>query len=187
MKRTFMTIAAVAALAGGLAACQTATPYQPLRPGYTGAGGYSDVRLEQDRWRVTFQGNSLTSRETVESYLLYRAAELTVAQGYDWFETIERKTDKHTETYADTDPFGRYGYGWHPYWRYYGGGHGWRHWDPFWGDPFWADDIDIQTVEKYEASSEIIMHHGAKPAGDPRAFDARDVTANLGPHIVRPK
>jgi hypothetical protein len=187
MKRTFMTIAAVAALAGGLAACQTATPYQPLRPGYTGAGGYSDVRLEQDRWRVTFEGNSLTSRETVESYLLYRAAELTVAQGYDWFETIERKTDKHTETYADTDPFGRYGYGWHPYWRYYGGGHGWRHWDPFWGDPFWADDIDIQTVEKYEASSEIIMHHGAKPAGDPRAFDARDVTANLGPHIVRPK
>ena len=187
MKRTFLTLAAMAALAGGLAACQTATPYQPLRPGYADAGGYSDLRLEQDRWRVTFQGNSLTSRETVESYLLYRAAELTVAQGYDWFETVERKTDKHTETYADTDPFGRYGYGWHPYWRYYGGGHGWRHWDPFWGDPFWADDIDIQTVEKYEASSEIIMHHGAKPTGDSRAFDARDVTANLGPHIVRPK
>ena len=187
MKKTLLALAAVAAL-GGLAACQTATPYQPLRPGAVGAGGYSEVRLEQDRWRVTFQGNSLTSRETVESYLLYRAAELTLAQGFDWFETVERKTDKHTETFAQPDPFyGRYGFGWHPYWRYYGGGFGWRHWDPFWGDPFWADSIDVQTVEKYEASSEIIMRHGPKPASDPRAFDAHDVTANLGPHLVRPK
>ena len=187
MKKTLLALAAVAAL-GGLAACQTATPYQPLRADAIGAGGYSEVRLEQDRWRVTFHGNSLTSRETVESYLLYRAAELTLAQGDDWFETVERKTDKHTETYAQPDPFyGRYGPGWHPYWRYYGGGFGWRHWDPFWGDPFWADSVDVQTVEKYEASSEIIMHHGAKPAGDPRAFDAHDVVANLGPHIVRPK
>ena len=187
MRKTLLAIMAVATL-GGLAACQTATPYQPLQPGAVGAGGYSEVRLEQDRWRVTFQGNGLTSRETVESYLLYRAAELTIAQGFDWFETVERKTDKHTETFAQPDPFyGRYGFGWHPYWRYYGGGFGWRHWDPFWGDPFWADEVDVQTVEKYEASSEIIMHHGAKPAGDTRAFDARDVTANLGPHIARPK
>ena len=187
MRKTLLVIVAAATL-GGLAACQTATPYQPLRPGAVGAGGYSEVRLEQDRWRVTFQGNSLTSRETVESYLLYRAAELTVAQGFDWFETVERKTDKHTETFAQPDPFyGRYGFGWHPNWRYYGGGFGWSHWDPFWGDPFWADQVDVQTVEKYEASSEIIMHHGAKPAGEPRAFGARDVISNLGPHIARPK
>ena len=183
MRKMLLALVAVAAL-GGLAACQTETPYQPLQPGGATTGGYSDLKLEQDRWRVTFQGNSLTSRQTVESYLLYRAAELTLAQGYDWFETVERKTDKHTETYADPDPYyGRYGFGWHPYWRYYGGGFGWRHWDPFWGDPF----VDVQTVEKYEASSEIVLHHGAKPAGDPHAFDAHDVTANLGPHIVRPK
>ena len=104
MRKTFLALAAIATL-GGLAACQTATPYQPLRAGDASAGGYSEVRLEQDRWRITFQGNSLTSRETVESYLLYRAAELTSAQGFDWFETVERRTDKHTEAFADPDPF----------------------------------------------------------------------------------
>jgi len=188
MKKILLTLAAVATLGGALAACQTATPYQALGAGPAAAGGYSEVKLEQDRWRVTFQGNSLTSRQTVETYLLYRAAELTVAQGYDWFETVERKTDKHVETYAEPGPpFGPYGYHWRPYWSYYGGGYGWRHWDPLWGGPFWADQIDVQTVEKYEASSEIVMHHGAKPAGNARAFDARDVTANLGPHIARPK
>ena len=189
MKKISMALVAVAALAG-MAACQTATPYQPRQAGAASAGGYSEARVEQDRWRITFQGNSLTSRETVERYLLYRAAELTQAQGFDWFEMVERKTDKHTETYAEPDPFhGRHGpgFGWRPYWRYYGGAYGWRNWDPFWGDPFWTDTIDVQTVEMYEASAEIIMRHGGKPSGDARAFDVRDVTASLGPRIVRPK
>ena len=33
-----------------------------------------------DRWKVSFSGNSLTDRNTVETYLLYRAAELTDQQ-----------------------------------------------------------------------------------------------------------
>ena len=31
------------------------------------------------------------------------------------------------------------------------------------------------------------MGRGEKPANDPTAFDAREVIANLGPTIVRPK
>jgi hypothetical protein len=183
--KKIMVMALAAALVG-LAACETETPYQPLQAGGPASGGYSDVRLEADRWRVTFQGNDLTSRQTVENYLLYRAAELTVSQGYDWFETNDRNTDKHSQTYVDA-PFGPYGYGWRPYWRYYGGGFGWRGWDPYFGDPFWADSIDVRTVEKYEASAEIVLGHGAKPAGDRHAFDAREVMTNLGAHLVRPK
>jgi hypothetical protein len=30
------------------------------------------------------------------------------------------------------------------------------------------------------------MHRGAKPAGDPRAYDAREIMANLAPSIQRP-
>ena len=185
MKRMILTAAAVLSLGGAMAACETATPYQPLRAGSEQSGGYSEVKLETDRWRVTFQGNSLTSRETVESYLLYRAAELSVAQGYDWFAAIDRNTDKHVETYSTgPDPFyGPYGFGWRPYWRHYGGGFGWRGWDPYMGDPF----FDIQTTEKYEASAEIVMGHGPKPADDHKAFDARAVIANLGPQVARPK
>jgi hypothetical protein len=187
-KRTLAVLAALA-LAGGLAACETPTPYQPNIPGQSTSGGYSEVRVEPDRYRVTFTGNSLTSRETVEAYLLFRSAELTVQQGYDWFNIVDRHTDRQARTYVQPDPLYHpwYGYGfWRPYWRYYGHGYGWRTWDPWWGGPFWADNVDVQTIQKFEATAEIQMHHGAKPADDPAAFDARAVIANLRPHIQYP-
>lgn len=183
-------IAAALVLAAGLSACATPTPYQPNIPGQAASGGFSEVRVDSNRFRVNFAGNSLTSRETVETYLLYRAAELTVEQGYDWFAIADRATNRDRRTYYEPDPFyGRPGWaygGWRPYWRYYGPSWGWRTWDPFWGDPFWADRMDVRTVEKFEASAEIVMFKGAKPADDPRAFDARGVIANLGPRVVRP-
>jgi hypothetical protein len=172
-----------------VAGCATETAYRPA----TGSGferaGYSDRMIEPNRFMVSFAGNSYTSRETVERYLLYRAAELTVQQGYDYFIMADRNTDKSTRTYA-TPSFagGPYGYGyWGPSWRYRGRGFGWRTWDPFWGDPFWDRSVDINTVDKYEASAEIVLGHGPKPANNVRAFDARDVMRNLGPTIVTPK
>ncbi len=192
MKRLVLTMAALAALGGALAACQTATPYQPLTKNAAASGGYSEYRVDDTHWRVTFSGNSLTSRETVEKYLLYRAAELTLQQGYDWFDTADRHTEKKTTYFADPDPFyasgfgAAYGWGWRPYWRYYGGGFGWRSWDPWFGDPFWARQVNIEQVNRYEASTEIVI--GKNPAPDGRrVFDARQVTANIGPALVRPK
>lgn len=186
--RTLLAVAAAALLA---TACATATPYQPNIKGQAIKGGYSEIRLEPDRYRVTFSGNSLTSRETVEGALLYRAAELTLAQGYDWFAIAERKTDKTSRTYVEPDPLYHPWYGpgfghWRPSWRYYGGGFGWRTWDPFWGDPFWGDRVDVRTVEKFEASAEIVMQKGPKPEGDVRAFDARAVIENLRSRVQYP-
>ncbi|MDO8377486.1 hypothetical protein [Phenylobacterium sp.] len=191
MKRRSAALAASLVVLATLGACATATPYQPNIPGQQVRGGFSEVRLEADRFRVTFSGNSLTSRETVEGYLLYRAAELTVAQGYDWFTVVERQTDRDARTYVEPDPFYRPWYGprygfWRPSWRYYGAGYGWRSWDPFYGDPFWADRMDVRTVERFEATAEIVMRRGAKPEGDTHAFDARAVMENLGPRVVRP-
>src|SRR5207244_551111 len=95
-------LASLAALA--LAACETATPYQPNVPGQAASGGFSETRLEPGRFRVTFSGNSLTSRETVEGYLLYRAAELTLAQGFDTFTIVDRHTDRDARTYVEPSP-----------------------------------------------------------------------------------
>jgi hypothetical protein len=192
MKRKSAAIAASLVLAGLLSACTTATPYQPNIRGQKVSGGYSESRIEANRFRVNFAGNTLTSRETVEGYLLFRAAELTLAQGYDWFSIADRSTDRQTRTYVDPDPFYRPWYGpgfgyWRPHWRYYGSPYGWRTWDPFYGDPFWGDRVDVRTVDKYEASAEILMHRGAKPADDPRAFDARSVMENLRPRIRLPQ
>ena len=190
MKRVLMTALAAMALAGGVTACVTATPYQQLNPRDTHAGGYSDARLDGNNWRVTFSGNSMTSRETVERYLLYRAAELTVSQGDDWFEEVKQNTDRKTD--VSIDPYysnWAYGYGWHPYWRfrgagYYGGWGGWAGWGPGWGYGSWGPTY-ISTYDRYEASAQISVGKGPKP--DARALDAHEVMMNLGPGIVRPK
>jgi hypothetical protein len=42
---------------------------------------------------------------------------------------------------------------------------GWRAWDPWYGDPFWADRIDVRTVERFEASAEIIVGRGRQAGG----------------------
>ena len=62
-------LAAAAALA--LSACATATPYGPA--GIDSRYGYSEQRVDADRFRVSFAGNSVTSREQVEMSLLLRA------------------------------------------------------------------------------------------------------------------
>jgi hypothetical protein len=185
-------IAVALAVAATLSACATPTPYQPRVTSGSTTGGFSEQKLEGDRYRISFAGNSLTSRETVERYLLYRSAEVTVQQGYDWFETADHRTDRTSRSYVEPDMFARPGFGWGPYgawrpsWRYYGGGYGWRSWDPFWGDPFFADRAQIRTIERFEAGAEIMMHKGKKPEGDPRAYDAREIMANLNNTIVRP-
>jgi hypothetical protein len=184
-------IAALLAGATVLSACATATPYRPAMGNGYDRTGFSDQQIERDRFRVSFAGNSYTSRETVERYLLFRAAEVTLQSGNDYFVMADRDTDKKTRTYTTPGfgPWGGYsGFGyWGPSWRYYGRGFGWRGWDPFWGDPFWDRSVDVRTVERYEASAEIIVGRGPKPAGNPRAFDARDVVDRLGPTIQLPE
>jgi hypothetical protein len=188
MRRLIVALLAAASLTG-LAACQTATPYQAATTTGRYATGFSDFRIDDGHWKVTFRGNSLTSRETVERYLLYRAAELTVQQGADWFETTDRQTERHSDFIGVGDPFYssgfglNYGWGWRPAWRYHGP-HRWFGWSPWGGDP-WGDDIDVQQIDRYETSAEIAMGKGPAPS-DHRVFDARQVMANLGPSIMRP-
>jgi hypothetical protein len=164
------------------------TPYQPMSSTSRISGGYSETRLATDHFRVTFVGNSFTSRERVEASLLYRAAELTLQEGYQWFVIEDREVEHQVERDLRPDPLYRpwfydnYGY-WRPYWRYYGPRTGWRTWDPYFGDPFWADRVDIRTIERFEVSAEIRMDRGAMPSGTRKAFDARDVIARIGPQI----
>ena len=173
-----------------LLACDTATPYQPEIAGQRVSGGYSETRLDDTRYRVRFAGNTLTSRETVEGYLLYRAAELTVQNGHDWFEITDHTTEADRQTYVERYPRYEPWYGsaylnWRPHWRYYRGGM-WATWHPYGPDPFWSYDTSVRTVERYEAEAEIVMHSGAMGEDASRAFDARKVMEDLGPTIKWP-
>jgi hypothetical protein len=191
MKRFLILAAAASVLA--LGACATATPYQPLQrtaTGSTASGGYSERQLEANRWQVSFAGNSLTDRRTVETYLLFRAAELTQQNGYDWFSIVDRSTDRDTRVYADPT-FNTWGGWWGPSWRVYGGRFGgWSRWGYWggWGGGFGPGfgDFDYRTVTKFEANAEIYLGKGPKPTDDRRAFSAGEIIQRLGPTIQRP-
>ncbi len=156
----------VAALAAGLVACATATPYGPSDGQY----GYSEQRIEEDRFRVTFSGNHSTRRETVETFLLYRAAELTVAQGYDYFIATEQETEAASTYHTRPVFYGHYGHRTRGF-PYYAYGFSWIH------------EERTSELRRYEAVAFIVMRAGEKPEDDPTAYDARDVLTNLGPVV----
>jgi hypothetical protein len=157
-----------------LCACASPTPYQAAvgERGY----GFAEQAIETDRVRLSFRGNSLTDRAVVEDYLLFRAAEITLARGADHFVLVERATDERTRTISE-GPVRRAGFHYSYFSPYYG-------WSPF-HDPFW-NDVTLREVTRYEASAEVVFATGPKPSDDPNAYDARDVLATLGPRITRP-
>lgn len=158
-----------AVLAASLAACATPTPYGPIDGRY----GYSDQRVEADRYRIAFSGNASTPRETVETFLLYRAAELTLENGYDYFLVVEQDTDA-TRTYT-TSGHHPYVYGYYPY--------GYRRFPYYaYGYP-WAYDTTIREKRRFEAHAFILLRNGEKPEDEPSAYDARDVAGNLSPAV----
>lgn len=73
--RRFLVAGAVAILT----AC--ATSYVPNGI----AGGFSDVRLDENVFRVSFQGNGFTKPDDAQQMLLLRCAEVTLAAGYRFF------------------------------------------------------------------------------------------------------
>lgn len=207
MKLRHLLLAASVAV---LTACATSTPYQAAsKPG--GFDGFSQTMIENDRARVTFGGNSLTDRDTVENYLIYRAAEIAVERGFESFTLNERETEEKTRTSVTPayggglyDPYFNYSfyrpsYGWsrgYPYSRFagfYGGGRrgfgrsgfGRRGfgYDGF-NDPFFQD-YNVREISKYRASAEVRFGRFKTPGSD-NSFNAREVLQNLGPTLTLP-
>lgn len=175
-----LTRGLVLTLALGLAGCMTATPYAPRLEGQ--ATGYTDRALAQNRYRVTFTGNTATPRETVETYLLLRAAEVARAANSTHFMFDTRNTRANTS--VQTVPYGPAAYD--PFWRpRYGVWGGWGGWGG-WGFPYEPmQDVVVRT--NYEAYAEIVLLTADQAAKEPRALAAADVIARLGPDAVPPK
>lgn len=172
--------AALASLA--LAACMQPTYYEPAADGQ----GYADQEIADGRYRITFAGNSVTARETVENYLLYRAAEITLDSGHDYFVLVDYDVERDVTYRRFVNlPRGASGYGpyyaWYPYWDGYAFG-------PFY-DPFIAGyaEVTAEEIDKYRAYATIAVYSGAPPADDANAYAARDVIARLKGTIQRPE
>ena len=116
---------------------------------------------------------------------------MTLLKGYDYFIIRDREVEHQIEREVRPDPFydpwhAPYHTYWRPYWRYYRIGSGWNSWYPYYGDPFWADRYDTRTIERFEATAEIELGKGARPNGNLRSFDAREVRYRLAAQIEYP-
>jgi hypothetical protein len=158
MKR--LILPALAALA--LTACATEpTTFQPA------AGpsrvGFSEMRIEPGRYRVTFQGGPGAPPAQVEDYALLHAADLAVAQGYDWFRVTDRMTRQNG--YSGTSV--SLGFGGASYGRHSAVGVG-----------VGSGGIPLSGGPALIASLEVLMGKGPKPA-DADVYDARGVQRSL--------
>ena len=155
----------IAAIALALSACATVpTLYQAaLGPR---AVGFSESRIEPDRYRVTFRGGPGAPASQVEDYALIRAADLALAGGFDWF----RVADRRVEQLPDTSPRLGLGLGSADFGRRS------------------AVGVDLGTSfslgggPAVVVSMEILMGRGERP-GDRSVYDARAVRRTLGERI----
>ncbi len=159
MKRLlFLSLAAIS-----LSACETATVYAPAAT--PTAVGYSEAPIEAGRWRVTFHGGSGADAQRVSDLALLRAADLTLAQGYDWF----RVTDRYVEgPHGGGGPYVSLGGGETSFGRGsavgVGGGVG----------------FDLSGGPQLTSHIDILMGKG-DPPHDPDVYDARAVRKAVGP------
>jgi hypothetical protein len=160
----FTSLALSFALA--LTACATApAPYGPsAKPG---GAGYSETRIEADRYRVLYRAPNGSGAQASD-YALRRAAELTLQSGHDWFAVTQRSVENGQR--GGAGPRVGIGVGGVDF-----GGHG---------------AVSVGTGVGFNlgggdrggalAMLEIRFGGGPKPA-DVNAYDARDVLASLAP------
>jgi hypothetical protein len=153
--RTLLLLAVAAAGLASACASTTSTPYQAASA--KNPYGYTEQQLENNRMRLTFNGNSETELTTVKKYVLFRAAETTLQRGYDYFVFVDRGFESEAEYRVSGPVRPRFG-----------------------GGEF------EQSGASYEAMADVTMFKGAKPSLLPNAYDAREVKANLEAGILRP-
>jgi len=149
-----------------LIACAKPTTYKAAEN--AGANGYTERELGADQYRISFAGNGLTNRKTVDLYLLYRAAELTQEKGFDYFIAGQRQ--------EFIDPQGISGRQSQISFA--------RRQELLIGSGIRAR-FGEEVVDQYGAEIDILMQKGEKP-DSPNVYRAIDVIEN-SKEIVRPK
>lgn len=99
MKRLFETAAWLLVISM-LASC--ATTYQKRGLG----GGYSETRIDDNRYAVYFDGNGYASKDRVWYFWIYRCAQLTLEKGYTYFSLAPVQSSTAKPTSFDTDESG---------------------------------------------------------------------------------
>jgi len=158
-----LTLPLIAAAGLALSACASLAPYGPQMG--AGGQGYVEQRIESNRFRVTYNG--VGAPGPVADYALLRAAELTLAQGYDWFEVTQRWTDGRLDSAGGLRPSVGVGYGSSRYGGYRSSGVG------------VGVGLNFSAPSPTSTTLEVVMGNGERP-DRPNAYDASDVRDSLG-------
>lgn len=127
--------------------------------------GFSDYRIEPGRYRVTFRGSPGAPPNQVADYALLRAADLTLADGFDWFRVSDRSFQQSGDRNRPSFSVG------------VGGGSFGGH-----------TGVGLSLGRSFELgggpalaqSLEIVMGKGTAPQ-DADVYDAREIRKNIGP------
>lgn len=170
MKRLTLTLPLIAVAGLALSACASLAPYGPqMGPG---GQGYVEQRIESNRFRVTYNG--VGAPGPVADMALLRAAELTTAQGYDWFEVTQRWIDGRPDSAGGLRPSVGVGYGSSSYGGRYGS--------------YRSSGVGVGVGLNFSGPSptsttlEVVMGAGETP-DRPNAYDARGVQDALRPRL----
>ncbi len=127
--------------------------------------GFSEYKIEPGRYRVTFKGSPGAPPNQVADYALLRAADLTLADGYDWFRISDRNFQQ-----AGPRPGPNFSVG-------VGGG-------SFGGRSgvglSLGRSFDLGGGPALAQTLEIVMGKGSAPK-DADIYDAREIRKSIGP------
>jgi hypothetical protein len=155
-------------------------------------GVYSEVKQSATRYHLTVKGHVFSSRDAIEKYLLYRAAELALQHHFQYFTLIETRRKGDTAPASKPDSSGpRYSFRmnfWRPAWRYkIAGSSAWSAWSPFSNAAFFAEGKDAKTITNFEVSADIVMHKGTMDDSNPLAFEPSAVSDFLVNQVSPPE
>lgn len=143
-----------------LSACATSAP-TTYAPSYGDGHGYSDQRIEQDRFRTRFDAGSDMSTQQAQDMALVRAAQLTLEEGGDWFIVASRDVSGNDRNPVQVGASVGHSFG--------SGGYSGR-------SVGLGIRIDGNAGEK-TVSLEILIRSGEREIG-PRSYDAREIIRN---------
>lgn len=88
--RTKLRTLALAAVAL-ISACASTPTYTPAAR--QGGAGYSEQRIEANRYTVTYRASGSANAQLLQDYALLRAADIAIANGSEWFWVDRRSVD----------------------------------------------------------------------------------------------
>jgi len=175
-------IAAALLVVGLLASCTPVMPTPYVAATESDQYGYSERWLGSDRVVVSFAGNSETPRDQVETYALYRAAQVARKRDAARFQVLDREVTRNNHVIQQyADPWccrGGTGLGLY-------GGNGWG------GGTFIGGSVgfplDQSSSTTYVGALTIQLLPGATdPTAPGRVEITNEVQRNLAPEIRTP-